>query len=90
MTENPGLSADAAKYLVKKKVNAVAIDGPSIDAGFDNKFTAHHILLPAGVLAVENLCNVDRIAKERFTLVTSPLKLAGATGSPIRAFAIIA
>ena len=89
MTENPGLSAKAAKYLVQKKVNAVAIDGPSIDAGFDSKFTAHNILLPANVLAVENLCNVSMISKERFTLVVAPLKLAGATGSPVRALAII-
>jgi kynurenine formamidase len=88
MTENPGLSADAAMYLVRKKINIVAIDGPSIDAGFDIKFTAHHILLAAGILAVENLCNVGRIAKERFMLVTTPLKLAGATGSPVRALAI--
>ncbi len=89
MTENPGLSAEAAKYLVRKKVNAVAIDGPSVDAGFDEKFAAHNILLPANVLAVENLCNVGRISKERFTLVIGPLKLAGATGSPVRALAIV-
>lgn len=92
MSENPGLSADAAKYLTKKKVNAVAIDGPSIDAGFDSKFTAHHILLSAGVLVIENLCNMSsiiRMAKEKFTLVTTPLKITGATGSPVRALAII-
>ena len=89
MSDNPGLSADAAKYLVSKNVNAVAIDGPSIDAGFDSKFTAHNILLPVGVLAIENLCNVGGIPKDRFTLVTSPLKLAGATGSPARVLALI-
>jgi arylformamidase len=89
MVENPGLSAQAAKYLVRKKVNAVAIDGPSIDAGFDEKFAAHNILLPANILAIENLCNVGRIPKERFTLVVGSLKLAGATGSPVRALAIV-
>jgi kynurenine formamidase len=89
MSDNPGLSAGAAKYLVSKNVNAVAIDGPSIDAGFDSKFAAHNILLPAGVLAIENLCNVGQISKDRFTLVTSPLKLAGATGSPARVLALI-
>ena len=88
MTKNPGLSADVAKYLVRKKVNAIAIDGPSIDAGFDSKFTTHRILLPAGVLAVENLCNLGSVEKERFMLVTNPLNLAGATGSPVRALAI--
>jgi arylformamidase len=89
MSENPGLSADAAKYLARKKVNAVAIDGPSIDAGFDEKFAAHNILLPRNVLAVENLCNVYKITTNRFTLVISPLKLGGATGSPARVVAIL-
>ena len=89
MTENPGLSEEAAKYLVKRKANAVAIDGPSIDAGFDNKFTAHNILLPANVFAVENLCNLGRVTETRFTLVITPLKLQGATGSPVRALAML-
>jgi arylformamidase len=89
MTENPGLSRQAARYLAGKKVNAVGIDGPSIDAGSDVRFAAHNILLPRKVLVVENLCNVSKITTNRFTLVLSPLKLGGATGSPARALAII-
>jgi kynurenine formamidase len=89
MTRNPGLSQDAARYLVERKVNAVGIDGPSIDPGFDEKFAVHNILLPAGVIVVENLCNLDRIAGKRFTLVAAPLKLAGASGSPVRALALL-
>lgn len=89
MTENPGLSKAAARYLVRKKVGLVGIDGPSIDPGRDAKFGVHNILLPAGVLAVENLCNLGAIKKKRFTLVVAPLKLAGATGSPVRALALV-
>jgi arylformamidase len=92
MTENPGLSKQAARYLAKKKVNAVAIDCPSIDAGTDNGFTAHNILLPHNILALENLCNLDRIAStssRKFTLIISPLKLGGATGSPARVLALV-
>jgi len=89
MTRNPGLSQDVARYLVERKVNAVGIDGPSIDPGFDEKFAAHNILLPAGVIVVENLCNLDRIEGRRFTLVVAPLKLAGASGSPVRALALL-
>lgn len=89
MTENPGLSGQAAKFLAGKKINAVAIDGPSIDAGIDEKFTAHKILLPRNILVVENLCNVSKIPANRFTLVLSPLKLGGATGSPARVLAIV-
>jgi kynurenine formamidase len=88
MTANPGLSKAAARYLVRKKVNLAGIDGPSIDPGRDSKFSAHKILLPAGVLAVENLRNLGKIKKKRFTLVVAPLKLEGATGSPARALAL--
>ena len=88
MTANPGLSKAAARYLVRKKVSLVGIDGPSIDCGRDSKFSAHNTLLPAGVLVVENLCNLDRIKKKRITLIVAPLKIAGATGSPVRAIAL--
>jgi arylformamidase len=48
MSNNPGLSSDAAEYLVSNRVNAVAIDGPSIDRGVDNHFNSHNILLSKG------------------------------------------
>jgi arylformamidase len=110
MTDNPGLSEQAAKYLVKKKVNAVAIDAPSVDVGAVTKFVAHNILLSNNILAVENLCNLDKVIKRErrrrrsgsndgrknsatttrpFTLIISPLKLGGASGSPARVLALV-
>ena len=88
ITENPGLSVNAAKFLVEKKVNAVAIDGPSIDAGTDSSFTVHKILLANNVIIIENLCNLRKIHNRRFTLLVAPLKLIGASGSPARAIGI--
>jgi len=87
-TKNPGLSAAAARYLLKKKVSLVGIDSPSIDIGKDSKFPVHHILLKGGVLILENLCNLDKIPRSYFELIVLPLKLRGATGSPVRAVAI--
>lgn len=95
MSENPGLSKQAARHLSRKKVNAVAIDSPSIDAGADTKFAVHHILLSSNILVVENLCNLDKVARNSssgvttFTLIVSPLKLGGATGSPARVLALL-
>ena len=89
MSENPGLSASAARLLASKQVSVVAIDGPSIDAGTDSAFTAHKILLSRNILVVENLCNLHRITKKRFSLLIAPLKLKGATGSPVRALAVL-
>lgn len=87
-TRNPGLSATAAKYLLKRKVGLIGIDSPNIDLGKDLKFSAHHVLLKGGILILENLCNLDKIKKTRFRLIVLPLKLKGATGSPVRAVAI--
>lgn len=104
MSENPGLSEQAARYLARKSVNVVAIDCPSIDRGADSMFIAHNILLSCDILVVENLCNLTRIAKTSsrrrtkssnqsssttFTLIISPLKLRGATGSPARVLALL-
>ena len=85
--ENPGLADSAAKYLVSKKTNLVGIDSPSIDAGSNSKFSAHYILLAGDVVILENLCNLHKIKSTRFKLAALPLKLYGATGSPVRAVA---
>jgi kynurenine formamidase len=85
---NPGLSDDAAEYLVKKKVNAVAIDGPSIDVGINRELPAHKILLSNNILVIENLCNLDRLNNQNITVIITPLKLVGASGSPVRAIGI--
>ena len=84
---SPGLSEDAAEYLINKKVNAVCIDSPSIDRGSDSNFPVHKLLLNKEILIVENLCNLSKIVNQNFTLVITPLKLSGASGSPIRAIA---
>ena len=88
-SENPGLSISAAKYLASKKINMVGIDSPSIDLGSDSKFSVHHILAKNNILIVENLANLNKIKSNNFHLITSPLKLKNATGSPIRAFGFV-
>src|SRR5215831_16301312 len=88
INNNPGLSKDAAEFLVEKKVNAVAIDCPSIDKGTDSGLVVHRTLLSNQILIIENLCNLYRFNNQRFTLLITPLKLAGASGSPIRAIGI--
>jgi len=85
---SPGLSEDAAEYLIDKRVNAVCIDSPSIDRGSDINFPAHKLLLSKDILIVENLCHLSKIDNQNFTLIMMPLKLSGASGSPIRAIAI--
>ena len=86
---NPGLSVAAAKYLVSKKINLVGTDSPSIDLGKDKRFPVHHIFSKNNILIVENLANLEKIKSSKFHFVVLPLKLKGATGSPVRAIAFV-
>lgn len=88
-SHNPGLSPELAEHLVERKINAVGIDSPSVDRGSAVNFPAHKILLSQGIILLENLCNLNQITQQRFILVMAPLKLKNASGSPIRALAMI-
>ena len=57
--------------------------------GKDSEFSVHHILAKNNILIVENLTNLEKIRSIIFHLITAPLKLKNATGSPIRAIALI-
>ncbi len=87
-TNNPGLSKEAARYLVSKQINLVGIDSPSIDVGTDQKFSVHRLLSKNNILIVENLANLQKITKSKFSLTVLPLKLKNASGSPVRAVGI--
>ena len=88
-TENPGLDKSAANYLISKKINLVGIDSPSIDLGKDESFTVHHLFSKNNILIVENLTNLNKISSREFNFTILPLKLKDATGSPVRAIALV-
>ncbi|MBI4257926.1 MAG: cyclase family protein [Thaumarchaeota archaeon] len=89
LTENPGLSKEAARYLVKNRAALVGIDAANIDHPSENTFPAHNTLLHNNIPIVENLCNLEALRQKKFRFIALPLKLKGATGSPVRAAAEI-
>jgi len=86
---NPGLSADAAQYLVQKHAKMVGIDTPNIDHPDSAKFLVHNTLLGAEIPVIENLANLRKVPQNTFEFVAMPLKIEDGTGSPVRAIAII-
>ena len=91
-TENlhfPGISADAARALVARKVAAVGIDTASIDHGPSREFWAHRILLGANIPAFENLSELARLPARGATLIALPMYIRGGSGGPLRAVAIL-
>jgi kynurenine formamidase len=84
----PGLSAEAAEYLVEKGVSLVGCDTPAIDAALSTENPAHYALLGHEAYIVENLKNLDRLPP--FCLfIALPLKIRDGSGSPVRAVALV-
>jgi len=94
-----GVSADGARWLIERKVRVVGADNMAFDVmngPLDPELNATlpgHILLlvRAGVPIVENL-NLEELAAagvKQFVFVCLPLKMRGATGSPVRPIALV-
>lgn len=82
------IAPDAARWLVARGFELVGVDYLSVGSAVDGTGTeTHHILLGAGVVAVEGLYLCD-VAPGLYTLICLPLKVAGAEGGPVRAVLI--
>ena len=84
----PGLSGEAAQYLVGKGVTLVGCDTLAIDAAGSTEHPAHYALLGSEVYIFENLKNLDRLPPFCLFLAL-PLKIKGGSGSPVRAVALV-
>ena len=93
--DHPYLSGEAATWCAERGLS-VATDAPSVDpspsanadAGEPTDHPAHHALLGAGLVIVENLTNLGDLP-DRFELLAYPLPVVGGDGSPVRAVAVI-
>ena len=82
----PGITQEAAQWLVSHKVRLLGLEQPSTHP--TEHLETHRILLSGGVALVESLANLDELSRERVYLVLLPIKLVGADGAPVRAIAI--
>jgi len=85
----PGVSMDAAQYLLSKQIAALGVDTLSPDPPeAPTTSLIHPVVLAKQVLIIENLCNLDQLP-DFFFFIALPLKIRGGSGSPIRAVAIV-
>lgn len=87
------LTIEAAQWLVSQGCKLLGYDMASPDNpinvhGSKEDSPIHKILLGNGVVLLEYLTQLDCISSSNFFLVTAPMKINGADGSPVRAFAI--
>jgi kynurenine formamidase len=85
----PGVSMDAAEYLIEKSAAALGVDtlSPDPPAALASK-PIHPVVLEKQVLIIENLTNLEQLP-EFFLFLAMPLKIRDGSGSPIRAVAIV-
>ncbi|WON92492.1 cyclase family protein [Sphingobacterium sp. UGAL515B_05] len=86
---HPFLTEQAAMYLRDCKVKLVGIDSHNIDDTDGRTRPVHTVLLGAGILIVEHLCNLNKLPAENFTFTAAPPKFKGVGTFPVRAFASI-
>jgi kynurenine formamidase len=85
----PGISPDAAKRLVHRRVDGVGIDTASLDHGPSAEFRTHRILNGAGIYGLENVASMDRLPAVGATLIALPMKIRDGTGGPVRIVAVL-
>jgi kynurenine formamidase len=94
----PGVSAGGSRWLIERKVRAVGADNIAFDVMSSTPDPELGVTLPghilllvrAGIPIIENL-NLEELAAagvHEFLFVCLPLKMRGATGSPVRPIAI--
>ena len=92
----PGVTGSAAEWLAQHGIRAAGTDTPAFDQivpgpTFQAR-PAHTVLLFKNAIHIIEMLNLEELAKEKipeFLFILSPLKLVGATGSPVRPLAVI-
>lgn len=91
------MSGEASAWLASLRISAVGADNMAwdevgvVDPDLKVSLPGHLILLVQhGIYIIENL-NLEELAQDKcyeFTLIVLPLKIQGATGSPVRPIAV--
>lgn len=88
----PGPGGPGARWLSGKGIFAAGADTINFELVPSRTMPVHvHLLVESGIHIIECL-DLERLAADRiyeFVFAASPLKLRGATGSPIRPFALV-
>jgi kynurenine formamidase len=86
----PSYGVEAAELLIRQRgVAVLGVDTASIDHGPSTDFRVHRLAGPANVPGLENLTNLDALPETGAWIVALPMKIAGGSGGPLRAVALL-
>ena len=84
----PVPEAQVIQYAIDTGKKGVGIDCMSVDP-MEWPMPNHFLLFNAGMVIVENLCNLDETSGKMVDFFALPLKYRDADGAPVRAVAIL-
>jgi kynurenine formamidase len=96
-TRAPYMTRAACEWLLARGIRAIGFDFPQdypIRGLLTGKhapmreFVTHDVLLRAGVIMIEYLCNLGALKGPRTQLIALPLKIPDADGAPARVIAL--
>jgi arylformamidase len=87
--DRPQIAHDAIRWLVEeKKINLIGSDASGIELKGVANQPNHQFLMDHQVPIIEFAANLDRLRKERFTLLVLALPVVGLDSCPVRLIAI--
>ena len=93
----PLMSSEVVEWINRRRLKGIGIDAPSFDAvsigeseQADDALPHHRAILKTNhTILIENLCRLEEIGDELFTLCALPLYTLNADGAPARVIAIV-
>lgn len=86
----PSFGVDAVRWLIEERgIGALGVDTASIDHGPSGDFPVHRAAAAREVPGFENLRNLSSLPARDFWIVALPMSIAGGSGAPLRAIALI-
>lgn len=88
----PGVSTEAIKYIAKHDISGIGIDNITPDGGLHmmrGDWSCHMTILSKGWTILENVNNLWKLPPKGTHVIIAPLRVEGASGSPVRIFALV-
>jgi len=79
---------EVVRYAIESGKKGIGIDCMSVDP-IEGEMPNHMALFSAGLVIIENLCNLEEAAGKAVRFAALPLKYLHADGAPVRAVAFI-
>lgn len=90
----PGFGKESAEFLITERdvlgvgTEAIGTDA-AVGATSDPPFPNHSLMHGAGKFGLTQLANLDKLPAKGAVIVATPMKIEGASGSPVHAIALV-